>query len=101
VLLPQLIKEKRAEFDDRPDAEIIRQEITIDVILREHNVKSLCMQTINNWMHFMGSDQKRYKKGCFTDIHNKPENIEANLHYCIHIITKLLGFFTSVPGKKV
>jgi hypothetical protein len=89
VLLPQLIEEKRAEFDDHPDANIIRQEITIDVILREHNVKSLCMQTINNWMHFMGLDRHRYKKGCFTDIHNKPENIEANLRYCINIVTNL------------
>jgi hypothetical protein len=88
VLLPELIEEKQAAMNDRPNAEEIAREITIDALLKEYRIKRLCSRTINNWMHFMGLHRERYKKGCFTDVHNKPENVEANLLYCIDILTK-------------
>jgi hypothetical protein len=88
ILLPELIKEKQAVMNDRPNAEEIQNEMTIDALLAEYKIKCLCSRTINNWMHFMGLHRDRYKKGCFTDVHNKPENVEANLRYCIDILTK-------------
>jgi hypothetical protein len=30
----------------------------------------------------------RYKKGCYTDIHNHPENIARNIEYCVEVLTK-------------
>jgi hypothetical protein len=88
ILLPELIKERQAAMNDCPNAEEIQIEITIDALLAEYKIKSLCSRTINNLMHFMGLHVEQYKKGCFMDVHNKPENVEANLRYCINILTK-------------
>ena len=51
---------------------------TKDSIMKKYCLTRICRSTVHNWMLFLRYKQSPYKKGCYTAIHNKPENVKRN-----------------------
>lgn len=52
--------------------------MTVDELKAQFHLTTISRSTLHNWMLYLGFHREAYSKGCYTDIHNKPENIAAN-----------------------
>ena len=85
IALPQLLLQRKQELGDR-----IGEQYTMDDMLNEYRLTKVSKSTCYLWMEKLGYSCKDATKTCFTDNHEKEENVQ---YRCTYVRTYLESEF--------
>ena len=61
-------------------------ELTKEEFLKENGLKKICSNTVHRWMRFLGFKRDRYRKGFYTDNHEREDVVVHRIEYCIQFL---------------
>ena len=71
--LPELLEKRKKELQN--------DNIDMDFLKKENNIKTVCKQTVTNWLKILGFRYCERKKSYYCDSHEKPENVAYRYKY--------------------
>ncbi|CAB9523729.1 unknown protein [Seminavis robusta] len=63
-----------------------KEHVSVEEFLLSNGLKNICCNTTHRWLTFLGFKRSLYKKGFYTDIHERPDVVSSRIEYCIELM---------------